>query len=36
VHRLSATRPPAFVPEPTVRYLVNEASYYTAWGPSST
>jgi hypothetical protein len=35
VHRLSATRPPAFVPVPTVRYLVNEASYYTAWGPSS-
>jgi hypothetical protein len=31
VYRLSATRAPAFVPEPTVRYLVNDASYYTDW-----
>ena len=33
VHRLSATRQPVFAPVPTVRYLVNDASYYTNWKP---
>ncbi|CRK60320.1 glycosyl transferase [Alloactinosynnema sp. L-07] len=31
VHRMSRTRVVEHVPEPTVRYLVNEASYYTQW-----
>ncbi|MFD2091858.1 glycosyltransferase family 2 protein [Blastococcus deserti] len=31
VHRLSATRAPVFEPVPTVRYLVNDGSYYTDW-----
>ncbi|WP_026425884.1 glycosyltransferase family 2 protein [Actinokineospora inagensis] len=31
VHRMSRTRVVQHVPEPTVRYLVNEDSYYTAW-----
>jgi glycosyltransferase involved in cell wall biosynthesis len=33
VHRLSATRQPVYAPVPTVRYLVNDASYYTNWKP---
>ncbi|SDC92395.1 glycosyltransferase family 2 protein [Actinokineospora iranica] len=31
VHRMSKRRVVEHVPEPTVRYLVNEASYYTQW-----
>ncbi|MGQ0839391.1 glycosyltransferase family 2 protein [Actinokineospora sp.] len=31
VHRMAKRRVVAHVPEPTVRYLVNEASYYTEW-----
>ncbi|PPK64516.1 glycosyltransferase family 2 protein [Actinokineospora auranticolor] len=31
VHRMSRTRVVQHVPHPTVRYLVNEDSYYTAW-----
>ncbi|GLZ38301.1 glycosyltransferase family 2 protein [Actinokineospora sp. NBRC 105648] len=33
VYRMAKTRVVAHVPEPTVRYLVNEASYYTTWQP---
>jgi glycosyltransferase involved in cell wall biosynthesis len=31
VYRLSRTRRPVYEPEATVRYLINEASYYTRW-----
>ncbi|MFD4638776.1 glycosyltransferase family 2 protein [Lentzea sp. NPDC058436] len=31
VHRLAKRHAVEHVPQPTVRYLVNEASYYTAW-----
>lgn len=31
VHRLAKRHVVEHVPQPTVRYLVNEASYYTAW-----
>lgn len=31
VHRLSGSREVRHVPEPTVRYLVNDGSYYTSW-----
>jgi glycosyltransferase involved in cell wall biosynthesis len=31
VHRLAKTHVVEHVPEPTVRYLVNENSFYTAW-----
>ncbi|HEY0636033.1 MAG TPA: glycosyltransferase family A protein [Pseudonocardiaceae bacterium] len=31
VHRMSRRRVVEHVPEPTVRYLVNDASYYTNW-----
>lgn len=31
VHRLSASRTPLYEKTPTVRYLVNESSYYTHW-----
>jgi glycosyltransferase involved in cell wall biosynthesis len=34
VHRLAARRRPVYVPVPTVRYLVNEESYYTDWNQS--
>ncbi|RLK60574.1 glycosyltransferase family 2 protein [Actinokineospora cianjurensis] len=35
VHRMARTRVVQHVPEPTVRYLVNEDSYYTAWTPET-
>jgi Glycosyl transferase family 2 len=33
VHRLARRHLVEHVPEPTVQYLVNEASYYTTWRP---
>jgi glycosyltransferase involved in cell wall biosynthesis len=35
VYRMSKTRVVEHVPEPTVRYLVNEDSYYTQWNNQS-
>ena len=34
VHRFAKRHLVDHVPEPTVRYLVNEDSYYTSWNPS--
>lgn len=35
VHRLARRHVVEHVPEPTVRYLVNDASYYTTWAPDN-